>query len=677
MDRGDQSRGNTRDNLQSLIPPTAEERLRTIFIHQIPEGLGADENIEQLLNAAGRLRRWESATSTLSDSKGAKFGFALFDDPDSFATAAEILQDIEVPKKRQTPKSESKEEDAANGVDMVKLQVTIDPNSLKYLESYKENKGDDPDAESRVAAARDAVKQIIHNLAHPKTAIATDRDGTTANGNGDVEVVNIPLAQDDELADIPAEMREVVAAEIAAFRDRSIKRDMERLKREEEMEEQERLRNGAPRRSRLDTPPGDGANNVPVGPRGLQNAPAGPRGADGGRPISFVNGGVSNADLSIHREDEESEADDEELYQRQLNRKKADDDKRYQDAEHKWFNRERARQAALERERDREIQEEESAERRKAEHLERDKAWDDEREASRKSHPYYRDHASWSRKRQGDRAEEAARDEHDRKAEEDERRREAAEMEQARGMADSFLDRQAQEMEQRQQTAAAAPAAPFKLSLGAAAQRAQASKTGPARRTIAEVEGLLDDEEQDGTTKRQLIPIQFEPTTAADKMTEEQLNNAVRSLAQDIPSDKSGLWKWDVAWDHLDDGIIREKLRPFVEKKIVEYLGVQEELLVEVVEEHLRKHGKPDDLVEELTGVCLSPSHWTWTTTNMLHRRSTTKRRTWSRSSGVWSSSSPKARSGDILRKVRAPTLVVCFWDSTGTFPINMRSVQT
>ncbi|KAG7114030.1 RNA-binding protein 25 like [Verticillium longisporum] len=86
-------------------------------------------------------------------------------------------------------------------------------------------------------------------------------------------------------------------------------------------------------------------------------------------------------------------------------------------------------------------------------------------------------------------------------------------------------------------------------------------------------------------------------------MTEEELSEAVRALAQEIPSEKEGLWKWDVQWEHLDDSIIREKLRPFVEKKIVEYLGVQEELLVEVVEEHLRKHGKPEDLVEELRGA--------------------------------------------------------------------------
>ncbi|KAK1845053.1 RNA-binding protein rbm25 [Colletotrichum chrysophilum] len=603
MDRGfDQSRAAAREHMQSLVPPTSEEKLRTLFVHKIPDGVGGDEGIERILNAVGKLRRWDAATSVLSDGKGAKFGFAQYEDADSFSTAADLLQDTEVPLKRQSPaEAPSADDDKFEGVEMVKLQVTVDPNSLKYIESYKEGRGDDSGADSRTQAAKDALRHVIRDLVYPKTATNIDGEGDVAMGNSgeNVEVVNIPLAQDDELADIPAEMREVVAAEIAAFRERSNKRDMERLKREEEMEEMERNRNGPSRPSRLDSPPPSNSNNIPVGPRGVPNAPSGPRGQNGTRTTSFVNGGISNTEFSINREDEDTDADDEELYQRELSKQNSEDEKMYLEAERKWVNRERSRAAALEREKERELQEEESLERRVQEQLEREKAWDDEREASRKNHLYYRDHAAWVKKRQIERADEQARDEADRKAEEDEQRREAADMEKARGIADSFLDQQAQEMEQRQQATVSAPA-PFKLSLGAAAQRSQAQRAAPQRRTVAEVEGLLDDEEQDSTAKRQLIPIQFEPTTAADKMTEEEISKAVRALAQEIPSEKEGLWNWAVQWEYLDDAIIREKLRPFVEKKIVEYLGVQEELLVEVVEEHLRKHAKPSDLVEEL-----------------------------------------------------------------------------
>ncbi|KAH7486527.1 hypothetical protein FOMA001_g4128 [Fusarium oxysporum f. sp. matthiolae] len=601
MDRGgDRDRG-AREVTQVLVPPTNEEKLRTIFINEIPEGLGGDEGILRLLGACGKLRKWDSEASVTEDHKGVKFGFALFEDPWSLSTAVKLLheQQVEVPVKRQPVAADVPKDDTYEGIDKTKLKVTVDESSLKYLESYEESQ-DGAIGSEKLEAAKSALKHVVHDLFYPKTNTATEdvTMGNTESGEN-VEVVNIPLAQEDELADIPAEMREVVAQEIAAFRERSNQRDLERLRKEEEMEEMERRRNGPARHSRLDSPPA--TNNIPLGPRSsIANAPSGPKGQNGQR-VAFVNGGISNTDLSIHQEDDDTDASDGELYRRYKSKKDEEDEKAYLEAERKWSNRERSRQAAIDRERERERQDAESFEQRKQEQLEREKAWDDEKEASRKTHPYYRDHSGWARKRAGDRADEEARDEADRRAEHDEQRREKAEMERARGMADSFLDKQAEEMDQRQAPAAAPQ--PFKLSLGAAAQKAQASRAAPQRRTIAEVEGLLDDEEADTSTKRQLVPIQFEPSSATAHMTEEEISQAVRSLAQEIPSDKDGLWGWQVKWEFMDDAVVKDKLRPFVEKKIVEYLGVQEEMLVEAVEEHLRAHGTAAALVEELEGA--------------------------------------------------------------------------
>ncbi|OBS21663.1 hypothetical protein FPOA_07999 [Fusarium poae] len=605
MERGmDRDRG-AREAPQVLVPPTNEEKLRTIFIHQISEGVGGDDGIQRLLGAVGKLRKWDSSASVIDDHKGVKFGFALFDDPWSLSSAVKLLHEeqIEVPVKRQPVSIDGPKDDIYEGIEKTRLQVTVDESSLKYLESYEEAQDDSIKSE-KLETARAALKNAVRDLFYPKTNIASEdvTMGNTESGEN-VEVVNIPLAQEDELADIPAEMREVVAQEIAAFRERSNQRDLERLRKEEEMEEMERRRNGPSRTSRLDSPPAS-TNNIPLGPRGsIANAPSGPKGQNGQNRVAFVNGGISNTDLSIHQEDDDTDASDEELYRRYKSKKDEEDEKAYLEAERKWSSRERSRQAAIDRERERERQDAESFERRKEEQLEREKSWDDEKEASRKTHPYYRDHSVWARKRTADRADEEAQDEADRRAEHDEQRREKVEMERARGMADSFLDKQAEELEEDQRAPAATAPQPFKLSLGAAAQKAQASRAAPQRRTIAEVEGLLDDEEADSSTKRQLIPIQFEPSSATAHMTEEEISQAVRSLAQEIPSDKDGLWGWEVKWDYMDSSVIKDKLRPFVEKKIVEYLGVQEEMLVEAVEEHLRAHGTAAALVEELEGA--------------------------------------------------------------------------
>lgn len=453
------------------------------------------------------------------------------------------------------------------------------------------------------------------------STIDGDGDISMQNGeeNQDAEVVTIPLTIDDELSDIPAEMRETVAKEIAAFRDRSNRRDMERLKREEEIEALERQRNlGSARPSRLTSPPPaapsgpmGGANGIPVGPRdrGVPNAPAGPKGYQGSqmprdyqKGVSFVNGtGINGASAGwISREDDDSDASDDELERRRKEKKEAELEKLYLDQERRWLNRERSRTAAVEREKIRDKEDDAQREVEKEAVARRLREWNDDTEASRKVEEYYLDRSTWIRNRATFRSREANLDEMDRTTEEREKAKETQEQNQARGMADDFLNRQAIELESKSQV----PREPqrFKLSLGAAAQKAQAAAT--TRRTVAEVEGLLEDEEEaDTTTKRTLIPIKFDSAAEASGLTDEERAQAARQLAADIPSERDGLWKWPVKWDFVDETVLSEQLKPFVEKKIVEYLGVQEQMLVEVVEEHIRKRGGPQELVEQLEGV--------------------------------------------------------------------------
>lgn len=434
----------------------------------------------------------------------------------------------------------------------------------------------------------------------------------------DGEVVTIPITIEDELADIPPEMRANVAKEISAFRERSNRRDIERMKREEEIEAMERARNSGSRINRLASPPvsapsgpAAGINGIPLGPRdrNVLNAPSGPKAfgvqipKDYQKGVSFVNGGSLNG-VSIDREGEDSDASDEEIERRRQDRLKAEQEKQFSDLERRWLSRERSRTAALEREKKREDEEDEKLQAAHDEMEARLGAWNDDIEDSRKAVDYYADRSAWLRNRASFRSREANIDEADRAAEERERVQSAKQQEQARGMADDFLARQAKELETRPQEAPREPQR-FKLSLGAAAQKAQAATS---RRAMADVEGLLEDEEEPATTtRRPLIPIKFDSAAEAAGLTDEERAQAARQLAAEIPAEKEGLWNWAVKWEFVDDTVISDQLKPFVEKKIVEYLGVQEQMLVDVVEEHVRKRGSPQELVEQLAEVSIHP----------------------------------------------------------------------
>lgn len=131
-DRGD--RGDRGDRINQIQPQTKEEIIKTIFVGGITEGTGGDEGVERILRAAGNLRRWIRATD--GDDKPCKCGFAEYEDPESLSTAVEVLRDVEVPVKRQTPKpatAEAKDGDGVDGeeekeVEMSKLVVRLLPN---------------------------------------------------------------------------------------------------------------------------------------------------------------------------------------------------------------------------------------------------------------------------------------------------------------------------------------------------------------------------------------------------------------------------------------------------------------------------------------------------------------------------------------------------------------------
>lgn len=98
-----------RESMMQLVPPTKEEVVRTIFVGGITEGAAGDDGIERILQSAGNLRRWTRAMD--ADNKACRFGFAEYEDPESLATAVDVLRDVEVPVKQQMAKNDNDTQD--------------------------------------------------------------------------------------------------------------------------------------------------------------------------------------------------------------------------------------------------------------------------------------------------------------------------------------------------------------------------------------------------------------------------------------------------------------------------------------------------------------------------------------------------------------------------------------
>ncbi|KAI7353376.1 hypothetical protein KC336_g22382, partial [Hortaea werneckii] len=307
--------------------------------------------------------------------------------------------------------------------------------------------------------------------------------------------------------------------------------------------------------------------------------PAGPKGYRGAQlPNDYVNGVAFTSSNGYNREDENAEESDEELERRRLAKRNEDLERQYIDAERKWLNRERTRSAAIAREKDREAKEKAEQEREKAALRRRLAEWDDDHEMRVAEEEYYEDRSSWLRRRGVFKEKEERADARDRVDEERDQRNEA----EAKGQADAFLDRMGSQMEGVRSEPAQQPqaggAGGFKISLGSAAAKNRAATTqnstnpAPIRRGLAEVEGLLDDEDDAAATGRKK-PLELKPLTdlstapvpsSGEDLTDEEKASARRALAAEIPTTTPELFAYPVAWRHLTTQILNTQIRPFV-----------------------------------------------------------------------------------------------------------------
>jgi hypothetical protein len=177
--------------------------------------------------------------------------------------------------------------------------------------------------------------------------------------------------------------------------------------------------------------------------------------------------------------------------------------------------------------------------------------WDDDIEAEKQSEDYYRDHQLWARNRVADRRKESEKDDRDCESEARDANKDRS---RAVALADSFLDQQAFEIGATVNiNILSGMAQPLRLRM--TRENVRPAPASPAKRTVDEAEGLLEeDEEEDYQSafkkKRLLIPLDYDGENAPEDDTSKQ--NQLRTLVTTIPSDTKGLWDYSVQWEGLD-----------------------------------------------------------------------------------------------------------------------------
>ena len=366
---------------------------------------------------------------------------------------------------------------------------------------------------------------------------------------------------DDSNSTIPTAQRDTILKEISSFRERSNRRE-----RKVDLVDLEKWEAGGKRRS--ESPAARQGSSEPPRRQQQQNdsrkasvtssggtaIPSGPAAERRSRRdyIKFRSGSDQ-----YEQEDEENIPDDQ-IERRRLESKhrrlKADfyevlknhtslfkSDLTVSQRERKWLSREKIRTSALEREMNRAKNENRHLADKQS-LLNYLAKFDDDAESAHKHEEYYRDYTAWRTKRQEFRRKEQDRDERDRQAEKAEVNRERNKF---ADMADSFLS----EMN-------VSVSAPQPLRLRMTRENVKTAPASPAKRTVDEVEGLLEEDEEDefqpGQKKRRML-VRLDEDQEMSRENQSAREDELRALVQSIPADTKGLWEYPVSWDALDN----------------------------------------------------------------------------------------------------------------------------
>eukprot|EP00824_Muranothrix_gubernata_P011590 TRINITY_DN25074_c0_g1_i1.p1 TRINITY_DN25074_c0_g1~~TRINITY_DN25074_c0_g1_i1.p1 ORF type:complete len:707 (+),score=221.82 TRINITY_DN25074_c0_g1_i1:212-2122(+) len=568
------------------------DRLLTVFVGSIDEDV-PDEVVGQLLEMCGHVRKWERLKDA-DDRKNKAFGFCSFDSADGALRALRILSGYRLGA--QT------------------LLLRVDPKAGKFLESYQARqveerralgRGDVPpgdegltaeELEARRLEQEDCLtrEQIALFLVQRDKAIQEARAHSQEGGEQKGRDPQGQLPPDDERFDVEEAVRlgvytqdkaEVVASEIAKFRESERALEERRLKKLKELEDKDRLRR-----------------------EGMERL----------RQQKVEEGGEKDRERERERE-KEREVQSSVRYEENEKERERERQRRERDLEDLFQRRIRdweAREIDVHRLRERETEREAARVKdcmQQQERCVKEQKLDGEEEEDNAAHGRNRsrhDHRD-NKEQQSLFVERRKRDLHrERMEDEEDRRREEREI------ADRARKEEEERLRRLEEEARAAEEGPVRLSLGLKKRIIEQKR--PNRPIFGAVE---DEEDEYRPKKKKIIPIEYteeEMRGAFPGWTKERIETALKSreeeekrkqqeeirrLVSKIPNTPEELFAYSVKWQVVDKGHIAEKLRPWVSKKMTEFLGEEEKELIDFILEKIKSHSDPTELVDDMKEI--------------------------------------------------------------------------
>lgn len=85
--------------------------------------------------------------------------------------------------------------------------------------------------------------------------------------------------------------------------------------------------------------------------------------------------------------------------------------------------------------------------------------------------------------------------------------------------------------------------------------------------------------------------------------TQEEKRRHIKSIIDKIPTAKVDLFNYKLDWNEIDNSLMEKKIRPWINKKIIEYIGEPEPTLVDFICSKVLAGSTPQGILDDVQMV--------------------------------------------------------------------------
>ncbi|VDN04888.1 unnamed protein product, partial [Thelazia callipaeda] len=115
--------------------------------------------------------------------------------------------------------------------------------------------------------------------------------------------------------------------------------------------------------------------------------------------------------------------------------------------------------------------------------------------------------------------------------------------------------------------------------------------------------GFEENDEDSAFRKKKLKPFEITEEDRIQSMTSEERKQMIKDLIDRIPTAKSDLFGFPINWNYVDKTLVEQRVKPWVSKKITDYIGEEEASLVDFVCEKVTSRTDPQKILSDIVTV--------------------------------------------------------------------------